>query len=74
MVLIDLVFVLKLASKQVGLFREMLLSTNFVMLGGNQESVNNKCGAAKISALRLGFSNSNSSSHTHKEFSNSQMH
>ena len=55
MALIDLVFILKLASKQIGFCSSV--KSKFC-------SVIAKCGAANIYWLRLGFSNSNLSSHT----------
>ena len=59
MVLIDLLYVLKLSSRQFFLFRRLLLNSLQRYLKRKFCSVNVKCGAAKIYGLRFGFSNSN---------------
>ena len=70
MVLIDLVYALKLALK-VAVFRFILINSKQCSVRGKFCSVKReyctvsaKCGAAKIYGLRLGFSNTNLSSHT----------
>ena len=66
MVIIGLVYIPKLAPKQVGLFRWILRTAVFKYCSIKRKfcSVGAKCGAAKIDGLRLGFSNSNISSYT----------
>ena len=59
-----LVYALKLAPKQVVLFRFIPLNSEHCSVKMKLCSVDTKCGAALIYGLRLGFSNSNLSSYT----------
>ena len=62
--LVDLLYALKLAPKQVTMFRWILLKSSQCSVKNKFCSVNTECGAAKIYALRLRFSNSNLFLHT----------
>ena len=55
MVLIDPEYSLKLAPKQVGLFRWILLNSQQCSVQVKFYAVNTKCGFAKIYGLCLGF-------------------